>query len=308
MYQLPPIAGMDGLPAIMAQPDWAAIDPEKAPHCPLCEYNLYGATQPRCPECGYRFTWAELLAAGSEPHPYIFEHHPESWVRSYFRTAWKSWRCKRFWTELRPGHRVFAGRLALYWALGAALVVLTIAADFTLSVVGDKLLPSGGSTWAAPWPSAPLGWRIEQYLEATAWGIGLAAVWTALTFLVLQVFAISMHRVKVSPRHAWRCVAYGLDPFVIAVLLAAASVVNVLTLAGYLLAGERLYGWSSSGLAMEAGLPPVVVVAYLLWFLRLRSAYAHYMRFNLPTLTVLSSQIIVVLLILAVLVNFVLYL
>jgi hypothetical protein len=34
--------------------------------CPTCGYNLTGLTEPRCPECGSRFTLDQLLA--SQPH------------------------------------------------------------------------------------------------------------------------------------------------------------------------------------------------------------------------------------------------
>src|SRR5206468_900133 len=39
-------------------PDWENSAQEII--CPLCEYNLRGLSEPRCPECGYRFQWAEL--------------------------------------------------------------------------------------------------------------------------------------------------------------------------------------------------------------------------------------------------------
>ena len=50
-------------------------------HCPLCEYNLRGLSEPRCPECGYRFEWAELRDPSRRLHPYLFEHHPEIIVK-----------------------------------------------------------------------------------------------------------------------------------------------------------------------------------------------------------------------------------
>src|SRR5687768_18521450 len=45
-----------------AAPAWAgaATRPDEVPHCPLCDYDLRGLAEPRCPECGYRFTWEEL--------------------------------------------------------------------------------------------------------------------------------------------------------------------------------------------------------------------------------------------------------
>lgn len=54
----------DSTPAIpleanSAVPDWSTIGREI--HCPLCEYNLRGLSEPRCPECGYQFEWAECF-------------------------------------------------------------------------------------------------------------------------------------------------------------------------------------------------------------------------------------------------------
>ena len=55
--------------------DWNNIPGEV--YCPLCEYNLRGITEPRCPECGYAFDWADVLDPRRRLRPYVFEHHPE---------------------------------------------------------------------------------------------------------------------------------------------------------------------------------------------------------------------------------------
>ena len=41
-------------------PDWASISHDVL--CPLCEYNLRGLRDARCPECGYRFIWMEVVS------------------------------------------------------------------------------------------------------------------------------------------------------------------------------------------------------------------------------------------------------
>ena len=46
--------------------------------CPLCQYNLRGLQEPRCPECGYRFTWEEVLDPSRRLHPYLYEHRPDA--------------------------------------------------------------------------------------------------------------------------------------------------------------------------------------------------------------------------------------
>ena len=42
-------------------------DPEKAPHCPECGYNLYGLPQLRCPECGHRPRPGECIFTSYNP-------------------------------------------------------------------------------------------------------------------------------------------------------------------------------------------------------------------------------------------------
>lgn len=70
-------------------PEWAAIEADV--FCPLCDYNLRGLTEPRCPECGFRFDWPHVLDPTRRLHPYIFEHHPERNFRSFWQTAFAGW-------------------------------------------------------------------------------------------------------------------------------------------------------------------------------------------------------------------------
>lgn len=91
-----------GRPESMAErgaaTDWAGISQEI--HCPLCTYNLHGLNEARCPECGYRFEWSEILDPDPRPHPYLFEHHPEKDVRSFLQTLVGGLRPGRFWGSL----------------------------------------------------------------------------------------------------------------------------------------------------------------------------------------------------------------
>ena len=79
-------------------PDWSTVADEI--HCPLCEYNLRGLSEPRCPECGYQFEWPELLDITRRAHPYLFEHHPERNIWSFFRTLFGGQRPSVFWRSL----------------------------------------------------------------------------------------------------------------------------------------------------------------------------------------------------------------
>ncbi len=92
--------------------------------CPLCDYNLRGLQEPRCPECGFSFTWDELIHAEKTRHPYLFEHYPRRNVWSFVRTVVGGMRPGKFWTVLRPTHAVKRGRMVRYWVILAGLLVL----------------------------------------------------------------------------------------------------------------------------------------------------------------------------------------
>ena len=85
---------------ITAPPDWQAIHQEVK--CPLCDYNLRGLHEPRCPECGYQFDWPSVLDPNKRLHPYLFEHHPERNIRSYVQTLLQHLRPKNFWRMANP--------------------------------------------------------------------------------------------------------------------------------------------------------------------------------------------------------------
>src|SRR5579884_3246062 len=106
------------------QPDWSTLAEDV--HCPLCGYNLRGLSEPRCPECGYRFAWRDLLDPTRRRHPYLFEHHPEHNVRSFLYTVTRKLRPFEFWKSLRPDQPANRRRLLVYWivvAVGALLPV-----------------------------------------------------------------------------------------------------------------------------------------------------------------------------------------
>jgi hypothetical protein len=106
--------------------------------------------------------------------------------------------------------------------------------------------------------------------------------WPWLTFASLLVFAQSMGRAKVRRTHVLRCVAYTFDAAVFlagsAILVAALSAVGVLP-----------------ELHQAALLNLAIAVAWMMMIYRLGCAYALYMRFDKPLLTVLASQVIVLL-------------
>ncbi len=116
-------------------PDWATFPAEV--HCPLCRYSLRGLSEARCPECGYRFAWAEVLDPDRQPHPYLFEHHPEKNVRSFCRTLAGGLRPRRFWRTLRPTQPSSVPRLLVYGLL-TWLVCLALS-DYSIGQMVDCL-------------------------------------------------------------------------------------------------------------------------------------------------------------------------
>src|SRR5271156_6201527 len=92
-------------------PDWGSITRDIV--CPLCDYNLRGLSEPRCPECGYRFAWPHLLNPERWQHPFLFEHQPRRNTWSFFRTFGAGFFPRNFWSVLNASHPPRPGRLFL---------------------------------------------------------------------------------------------------------------------------------------------------------------------------------------------------
>ena len=75
--------------------------------CPLCDYDLRGLPQPRCPECGFAsISWEALREQVRTTHPYLFEHQPRRGTARVRRTAAEGLRPRRFWASVRPYHAI----------------------------------------------------------------------------------------------------------------------------------------------------------------------------------------------------------
>src|SRR5690242_4053550 len=97
--------------------------------CPLCQYNMRGLGEPRCPECGYRFTWDEILDPARGFHPFLFEHHPQRNLWSWCRTLFAGLLPSRFWRTMHPVQRIEARRLKRYWLITLIPLALLLAAS-----------------------------------------------------------------------------------------------------------------------------------------------------------------------------------
>ena len=276
-------------PAIDAPPDWSQqTTPEFC--CPLCEYNLRGLTEPRCPECGFAFTWAELIQGQREGHKFLFEHHPKRNVWSFWKTYWRDWLAARFWMDVNPAQAVRVRRLMMFWVLSMSPALILVLGPFVWNLWNTVQLSRAQlamnavmyTYWKMTPPAPP---PFSSYLQST-WqattddirhqlvitGSLQALLWPWLTILFLLVFSQSMRMAKIKKRHVLRAVVYGCDYYLLMI-----PVILLCQLDGKLCDSVIFLALACGGVSL-----------YRLYF-----AYSRYLRFHLPFVTVLTSQILV---------------
>ena len=235
--------------ALAAPPDDAAAAVLEL-NCPLCRYSLRGLTDPRCPECGFAFTWAELVDARRDRHPWLFEHARRPWSpprRALRLTAWRAGaRPWRFWRAVSPTNPVRLRRLVLYWAITnlplVLLATVAVAADLASSARDNAAVRAmwtpvpgrpgllnevaGGGADAItqadldadfppPWSVATVErrwWFVRQDQGPLLAVVVMAAAWPWLTAAALGAsFRWSLRQAKVDVRHALRTAIYAAD-------------------------------------------------------------------------------------------------
>jgi hypothetical protein len=256
--------------------------------CPLCDYNLRGLSDPRCPECGHQFDWAELIDEARWHHPWLFEHQRKRGIRAWFATFFASFVPSRFWASVKPTHPPRPFRLFVYWLVPALLAGLVMAAP----VIGRIIITQRGVT---PMPLGRglrmLGGQANLQLRVLVPAGLMYLCWPGLTLLVLMIFRQTMRQARIKSDHVVRCVVYSSDVLILMALplwLVVAAMID----AGY---SGRLSGWMFVGPLFE---PPVVLVlvvalAALTW--RLAAAYRLYLRFPAAAVTCILSQVVVAL-------------
>jgi hypothetical protein len=272
-------------------PDWASI--AHVVECPLCEYNLYGLTQPRCPECGLDFNWPQVLDPNRQRHPYLFEHHPERGFASFFQTLAGGLRPKRFWTTLHPAQRSAGRRLIFY-----ALIILGLAV-FPLALARITLpAPPAGSFYISDtlrydFMRAFLGsfplWLLRPFFygpvsKTVPYLVVACTLLPFMNYVLLLIFQGTMQRVRVRHHHVLRCIVYSSD-----VLIWSSSLLCLLLPINLLMHGglDELVAWT------------VLLLLPIIWITiawRLTVAYRRYLRFHHAEAAVLSVQIILFLL------------
>ena len=345
------IVKMDAaLREIGGAPDWPNLRRELT--CPLCEYNLRGLVEPRCPECGYAFKWAEIVS--EQPHPYLFEHHHRRNLWSFARTLIGSLRPRKFWRTLTASHHPKLRRLLLYWVLVAGMLMAAPVVKVGLVARGLAVSFAYGRQSVARYirsnPSDP---RVVQQLKrwgsaqafldsryppvwsweflnqtwaeflgnsrgyfvssrlsfSSVWlpgsirgpGIGAAlpallllVLWPWLTLFTLIIFLTSMQRSQIKWVHVMRCVLYSAD------VMWVAAIAGLLTNPrARLSVGQYEFAIGGAGIILCA----VGLLAALLMGYRLAVAYRLYLRFPHGIAVALATQVIVLLLVLVVALN-----
>ncbi|HEY7091435.1 MAG TPA: hypothetical protein VH518_25280 [Tepidisphaeraceae bacterium] len=294
-------------------PDWSLVKCDIL--CPLCDYNLRGLVEPRCPECGHQFKWDEILSQGDRTHPFLFEHQPHRNVWSFFRTLRESMMPRRFWRSVLPIHRIIPRRLIVYWLLLLSLGFLAALPAIPQAMRQESANLRASRQWMVAWltrsPSDPqaaaflktygspaaaanasypaLGtfalfgraltqnWSMQQMLIPP---LAAAVSWPWLTLASLLIFRASLAQARIKTGHVLRCVIYCED-------------LLLLLLPGFMMALSVAYvpGWWMGVAVRWVGLG--MSLAALLLTYRLAMAYRLYLRFPHAIATVIASQIIV---------------
>jgi hypothetical protein len=286
-------------------PDWAAITGEI--HCPLCEYNLRGLTEPRCPECGHQFDWLDLLDRSKWEHPWLFEHAQQRRFRSLLKTLWNSVLPTRFWTSVKTTHTVRPARLVLVWAfmsLFCAIPALPVLEYVRLcsnipqlrqSLLRSSLRSSGGPTspndsnlqmWvqrAYPYPM-PWDWQVWSNSSVHLGFAAAAIAWPWLTFAGLLLFRQTMQQAKIKPAHVFRCAVY------------TSAIASPLL---FPVAWSMRRGGIFIQIYHVDPLLPLLITITAIVSYRLSVAYALYLKFPQPLVTCLLVETVVVLSVLA---------
>jgi hypothetical protein len=285
--------------------------------CPLCDYDLRGQVEPRCPECGYRFDWDELRDPARRLHPYLFEHHPERNVTSFLQTVLGGMRPRRFWKTLYPTQRSRPWRLWIYFAIVFLSGAIPIGGDIaTTGMKFHKQRERNRAAMLAAIQAQVSRGRVlgtltpQQFVDRNmppltrreivhaSWEISgqrfvmrhelPALLWPIITFLAMMVFQISMLRARVRAIHVARCVVYTSDVLLwYQVALAIGVVATQL--------GAR-FDFETNGYGLMS-------VALLFFMYRFAMALRLYLRFDHPVSTMLATQAIAALAVLAVMLN-----
>lgn len=192
----------------MPAPAWDTISTDIT--CPLCEYNLRGLIEPRCPECGHRFDWDEVSNRNNTQHPFLFEHGRSHLLWRGWRTGVSSLMPMRFWKTVRPTMRINIRRLVIYWLMYTVPVLLGICAYVGIAAYRLELrLLSYGLRRPLAWSDCLL---MQLRRDWVIYGTALfLLVWPWITLLALRMFWVTLQRSEIRRGHPVRVVVYSGD-------------------------------------------------------------------------------------------------
>ena len=301
--------------------DWEAV--QKDVLCPLCDYNLRGLTEPRCPECGYRFEWPDVLDPSRRIHSYVFEHHPDRNMWSFWKTLLGGLRPRRFWLSLHPAQPYSPRRLVLYWLIYSSftLVAVLLAVSWMCVETSRRNRVSRPIVLAQAQNGVPIYWHRESFLEqfdsieqyvdlmypvdpipvirhVLSWLGGalilislLMISWPWLSVLAMSVFGISMRHARVRPIHICRSALYSFDHSILVGVSIILSVGGIVT---------RQLNLQHFFLI----LPIIYMIVLIVYIYRLCVAYTKYLQFHWPIPVVLTSQFLLCLALFVVFMHF----
>jgi hypothetical protein len=306
-------------------PDWTSLKREIC--CPLCDYNLRGLAEPRCPECGHQSSWGELLSE-LEKHTWLFEHQRKRKMRSLLRTVWNSQFPRRFWRAVRPTDEPVVRRLLLYWTVLNVVAVLLIVvrpivpaasvyysmytawqrtAQWIAANPNDARIKArvaaAGSVQAyldvaLPYPPLIEAWRapgnfyVSRVVPAELFTAFLASIvaWPWLTILGLQIFRQTLRRSRIKFAHVARCAIYSAD---VGLLLIGPFV--VITQYRGMTSGSAARDLQEWGLLFDPITATLMLACFGILGYRLWLALRLYLRIPQATATCVACQVIVVL-------------
>lgn len=217
-------------------PDWDAINFDVT--CVRCGYNLKLLEQPRCPECGLEFEWAQVVNYHRQTSCFLFEHQ---WrrqpVRSFFCTLYRSLSPRTFWGQVSIFEGVRVGPLIVLLLLAVVLFLVVFhGAAWTIGIAMTGGRSSASATfplgrWPERWEITALTLQMIGRWPVTDLGAGyFTFVWTivftvlcAIGFLML--FGGSLGGCRVRRGQILRIFAYTLLP---------AAVLQPVLLIGYI--------------------------------------------------------------------------
>ena len=284
-------------------PQWETI--AHAVECPLCNYNLRGLSQPRCPECGYTFNWREVLDITRRKHPYLFEHHPERNLWSFVKTLLGGLNPLGFWRRLHPAQPADLARLTIYrWIIKAIAAVPIVMTGLWLLMMANWPLDD--------WPRRSMHYHIDPfagqkasmlsellrpllrtrlYIFILIMTLFLVAL-PEMSTLALLIYRSSMRQAKIQKHHVDRCVAYSYD-------VVTWLVVGMTMLGGFIWLWQiRMTSWQPWLLA--SWLLLLLPTVWLAMSIRLAFAYRYYLRMRHAVVAVAAGQVIVALVIMVV--------